>query len=89
MKMMKKASLAVVGALTTLVATAVPALAQYDVGGSNDGPEVLPDVIVRAPQELAFTGGSNLALLVALAAVALAIGVEALLASRRIQRSAA
>jgi hypothetical protein len=76
---MKKALFVVAGAITSIVVSALPALAQYDVGGSNGSAETLRDVAVRTPNDAGFFGGLSFWLLLALA---LALAVAALLMPR-------
>jgi hypothetical protein len=87
---MKKILFCLTASVGWVVASALPAIAQgYDVGGSGGEPEVAPNVIVRAPSELAFTGFGSVVMLLAIAAALLAVGLVTLGGSRRLRRPAA
>lgn len=80
---MKKLGIAVLGALSLTLLSAITALAQE--GGSAIPPgehEVLPDVILNAPGGVAFTG-SEITVWMILAVALLVVGVAFLIAARR------
>ena len=83
---MRRFGYALWGALSLMVLTAMPALAQSVVGPPDE--DVGPQVIVRAPGGVAFTG-SEVQLWMVVAAVLLATGITFLVLSRRRARAGA
>lgn len=85
---MRKLALAVLGGVALLLLTAASAVAQEGSEIPPPGGDVGPQVIVRPPGGVAFTG-SEVTVWMALAAVLLATGVAFLIAGRRRARVAA
>ena len=89
----KRFGFALIGALSVMLLTAMPALAQSNVAppGEDVGPQLIvraPGDVVQAPGGVAFTG-SEVTLWMVLAAALLAVGVTFYLLGRRRARAVA
>jgi hypothetical protein len=82
----KKILMLLGSAVTTLVMTAAPALAEYPPSGTNNPPKVLPTTL-HAPQGLAFTGGQVVPLVIA-AVTLFALGLAFFAFARRVRGGA-